>query len=53
MFGLDAAMLSAMRPYVPGGSPFVSLVHVFPASSVFQIALPGPPPLKQQLVRRR
>ena len=31
----------------------VSLVQVFPASVVFQIPLPGPPPLKQQPVRRR
>ena len=43
-----------MRPYVPGGSPLpLSFDQLLPASVVFQIALPGPPPLKQQLVRRR
>ena len=52
-FGFDAETPIAIRPNVPVGSPFVSFVHVFPASSVFQTALPGPPPLKQQLVRRR
>src|SRR5688572_736781 len=50
----ERATSTAMRPYVPGGSPLpVSLVHVRPASSVFHSALPGPPPLKQQPVRRR
>jgi hypothetical protein len=29
------------------------LIQVLPASLVFQIALPGPPPLKQQPLRRR
>src|SRR5215216_2485912 len=52
-FGFDAATPSAMRPYVPDGRPLVSFVQVFPASSDFHTALPGPPPLKQQLVRRR
>ena len=35
------------------GRPLVSFVHVFPASVVFQMPLPGPPPLKPQGVRRR
>src|SRR5215470_10574483 len=43
-----------MRPTSPSvGRPFVSLVQVAPPSIVFQIALPGPPPLYPNGVRRR
>ena len=43
-----------MRPYVPGGRPLpVSFVQFFPPSVVFHSPLPGPPPLKQQPLRRR
>src|SRR5581483_10160333 len=53
-FGLERDTPIARRPHVPPGRPLpVSFVHVRPASSVFQRALPGPPPLKQQPLRRR
>jgi hypothetical protein len=43
-----------MRPSdPPGNPPPESFVHVSPASVDFQIALPGPPPFMQQVVRRR
>jgi hypothetical protein len=43
-----------MRPYSPSGRPLpVSFVHVAPLSVLFQSALPGPPPLKPNAVRRR
>ena len=42
-----------MRPLSPAGTPLLSFIHVRPASDDFQMALPGPPPLKPQLVRRR
>jgi hypothetical protein len=44
-----------MRPMMglPGRPLPVSRVHVFAPSVVFQIALPGPPPLKPHGCRRR
>src|SRR5262245_52115056 len=54
MFGFERATSSPMRPSTPSGKPLPSsFVHVLPASAVFQIAVPGPPPLKPQEVRRR
>ncbi len=48
-------MSSPMRPMIGlAGRPLpVNFVHVLPASTVFQMALPGPPPLKPQGCRRR
>src|SRR4051812_41602033 len=51
--GLDCEMASAMRPLSPVGIPFSSLAKCAPASVDFQIALPGPPPLKPKALRRR
>src|SRR5262252_8450531 len=53
-FGFERETSRPMRPNKPAGKPLPSsFVHVFPASAVFQTALPGPPPLKPQEVRRR
>src|SRR6266576_3628862 len=53
-FGFDAAIEIPMRPFVVSGRlpPFTS-VHVFPASVVFQSALPGPPLLRKYGPRTR
>src|SRR5512135_2460173 len=54
-FGLVRQISSPMRPMIGlFGNPVpASFVHVLPASTVFQIALPGPPPLNPQATRRR
>src|SRR6266851_4007591 len=53
-FGFDRETSMPMRPSNPSGSPFpCSFVHVLPASVVFQIPEPGPPPLNPHEVRRR
>src|SRR6185436_4235518 len=53
-FGVDLDTSRPIRPNTPSGTPFpCSRVQVFPASLVFQIPDPGPPPLKPQDVRRR
>src|SRR5690349_25002249 len=48
-------MSRPMRPIIGlSGRPLPeSLVHFFPASTVFHKPLPAPPPLKPQGVRRR
>src|ERR1051325_4621656 len=54
MFGFERETSSPMRPSNPSGSPAPSsFFQVLPASIVFQIPLPGPPPLKPNLVLRR
>ena len=42
VFGRERQTLNPMRPSSPVGNPFVSFVHVFAPSVVFQIAVSGP-----------
>src|SRR6185369_7237502 len=54
IFGFERETSRPMRPRSPSGRPPPSsFFQVLPASIVFQIPLPGPPPLKPKLVRRR
>src|SRR5262249_2015390 len=48
LFGFERKKSNPTRPHLPyGGSPPPSsFFHVLPASIVFHIALPGPPPFK-------
>ena len=50
---IGRALGMPIRPSGPDGTPLVSLVQVRPASLLFHIALPRPPPLKPQVARRR
>src|ERR1043166_5993181 len=53
-FESDRETPSPIRPSRPSGKPLPSsFFQVLPASIVFQMPLPGPPPLKPKLVRRR
>src|SRR6266540_339026 len=54
VFGFDRDTSRPMRPSNPEGNPPPSsFFQLFPASTVFQIPLPGPPPLNPHEVLRR